>query len=204
MRIRPARPDDLTDFLRISLATGDAGADAAALYADPDLVGMIYSAPYLRLVPELCLAAEDEAGPCGFAVGARDTVAFEARLERDWWPDLRRRYPAPAAPAPETPDLRRIRQIHAPRGTPAALAAAYPAHLHLNLLPRAQRRGHGSALLAAWLGLADVPAVHVGVNAGNRRALGFWRARGFRTLNRRFGLPSDRTVWLGRQAAPGA
>ncbi|MGJ3264099.1 MAG: hypothetical protein ACFE0R_12775 [Salinarimonas sp.] len=84
MRIRPARPADREALLAISLATGDAGGDAAHLYRDGRLVGLIYSAPYLALAPDLALVAEDEAGVAGFAVGAADTRVFEARLERDW------------------------------------------------------------------------------------------------------------------------
>ena len=78
----------------------------------------------------------------------------------------------------------------------AVAAEAYPAHLHLNLLPRVQGRGLGSALLRAWLDLAGPPAVHVGVNTGNSAAVGFWRARDFHGLEG----PAGRTIWLGREA----
>jgi ribosomal protein S18 acetylase RimI-like enzyme len=201
MRLRAARPDDLPGFLHVSLATGDAGADATGLYADPDLVGLIYAAPYLRLAPDLCLALEDpeacEGRIRGFAVGARDTLAFEAALERDWWPALRRRYPLAGLERADTPDARRIRQIHAPRATPPEIAAAFPAHLHLNLLPAARGRGWGRALFAAWRERAAAPAVHVAVNAANAGALAFWQRLGFRRLAPVPAEAHRRTVWLG-------
>lgn len=195
--LRLFQPDDLSDLYAISLATGHAGGDASRLYRDPELIGHIYSAPYARLAPHLALVAIDEQGPAGFAVGTLDTQAWEDTLERLWWPALRERYPIPKAPdGDETPDQRRIAMIHRPEPVPPSIAEAYPAHLHLNLLPRVQGRGLGSALLRAWLDLAGPPAVHVGVNTGNSAAVGFWRARDFHGLEG----PAGRTIWLGREA----
>jgi GNAT superfamily N-acetyltransferase len=195
--LRLFQPDDLSALYAISLATGRAGGDASRLYQDPDLIGHIYSAPYALLAPDLALVAVDEQGPTGFAVGTLDTLIWEDALERRWWPDLRARYPAPAEmlDGAPTPDQRRIAMIHWPEGVPPTIAKAYPAHLHLNLLPRAQGRGIGSALLQAWLDLAKAPAVHVGVNAGNSGAAAFWRARDFRVLEG----PAGRTIWMGRE-----
>jgi hypothetical protein len=84
MRLRLVEDRDLNSLLAVSLATGFAGADAAHLYEDGKLMGLIYSAPYARLEPSLALVVEDEGGVCGFAVGAIDTQAWEMRLEREW------------------------------------------------------------------------------------------------------------------------
>jgi ribosomal protein S18 acetylase RimI-like enzyme len=195
--LRLFQPDDLSALYAISLATGHAGGDASRLYRDPELIGHIYSAPYARLAPDLALVAVDDQGVAGFAVGTLDTQAWEDALERLWWPALRERYPLPTqrdGGAP-TPDQRRIAMIHRPERVPPVIGQAYPAHLHLNLLPRAQGRGIGSALLQAWLGLADVPSVHVGVNASNSGAVAFWRARNFHVLDG----PAGRTIWMGRE-----
>lgn len=198
--IRSARPSDLDDLYAISLATGAAGGDAAHLYEDGSLLGHIYSAPYLSLEPSLALVLEDDDGVAGFAVGAPDTVTWEQRLEQEWWPNLRRRYPDPLGlSAGWTPDQRRCAMIHHPEQTPGDVVGAYPAHMHLNLLPRAQGRGLGSRLLQTWLGLADeqgVQAVHVGVNRQNAPALRFWERRGFEPLESGGGAP--RTAWMGR------
>ena len=198
VKLRGFQSNDLPALYAISLATGHAGNDAARIYRDPDLVGHIYSAPYALLAPELALVAIDAQGMAGFAVGVLDTAAWEDRLERLWWPRLRERYPAPVqTPGEEpSPDARRIAMIHRPERVPVAIAAAYPAHLHLNLLPRIQGQGTGGVLLEAWLDLAGRPAVHVGVNAGNERALAFWRARAFQVLEG----PAGRMVWMGRKA----
>ena len=203
--IRPFHADDLDDLYRISLATGAAGGDASHLYADPRLMGHIYSAPYARLEPQLALVVEDQEGVAGFAVGAIDTVAWEERLEREWWPSLRQQYALP----PETdasawtPDQRRIVMIHRPTPTPRAVALKFPAHLHLNLLPRLQGHGVGRELFKAWLALAGkcgARALHVATNRANLRAMRFWDRMGFAELVLD-GLPEGRTVWKGRVQA---
>nr|WP_281419520.1 GNAT family N-acetyltransferase [Falsiroseomonas tokyonensis] len=160
------------------------------------MLGHIYSAPYAVLSPETVFIAEDSAGPAGFVLGAPDTLAFEDRLERDWWPALRQRYPQPAGP-PEAwdHDARRCHRIHAPRRTPPRIFNAFPAHLHLNLLPRMQGRGWGRALLERWIDAIRPGGLHVGVNPDNQRAIGFWQASGFHNL-----APSEGVVWLGRAA----
>jgi len=199
--LRHVQPGDLSALYAISLATGHAGIDASRLHADPDLIGHIYSAPYAHLEPSLALVAADGDGVAGFAVGAVDTSAWQATLARDWWPALRQRYPDPGQTpsATWTADQRRAFMIHHPRPCPAEMARDYPAHLHLNLLPRLQGRGVGSRLLEAWLALAierGAAAVHVGVNRANVRAAGFWERHGFRPLA--IDVPANRTVWMGR------
>ena len=138
--VRPLQPRDIEALYAISLPTGLAGGDASSLYRDPKLLGHVYSAPYASLQPDLCFVAEDAAGVAGFVVGTDDTRAWESRLKREWWPMLRRQYPAPdAAQVAEWPhDQRRIFMIHNPAPVPTAVVQAYPAHLHINLLPRLQ------------------------------------------------------------------
>ncbi len=200
--LRPFEPNDLDAFYAISLATGHAGADASHLHEDPKLIGHIYSAPYALLAPDLVIVAADDEGVAGYVVGALDTAAWEESLERLWWPKLRRQYDDPSDSPRETwtHDQRRAFLIHHPGRTPSALADAWPAHIHLNLLPRAQRRGVGSTLLEAWVqrvAARGVSAAHVGVNQANVGGLRFWGARSFRTLTLE-GVAPGRTVWMGR------
>src|SRR5690606_1545660 len=135
--IRPFRPGDLDALYDIALKTGDSGQDATALHDDPKLIGHIYAAPYALLEPASAFIAEDEAGGAGYMVGTADTRAFDARLETEWWPALRAQYEDPAAkpPAGWSADERRQYVIHHPYKTPERIVAAYPAHLHINLLP---------------------------------------------------------------------
>jgi GNAT superfamily N-acetyltransferase len=202
LTVRPFQADDFDDLYEISLATGAAGGDASHFYADPKLLGHIYSAPYARLESQLALVVEDKDGVAGFAVGTTDTTVWEERLEREWWPSLRAQYAAPSAAEAQTwtPDQRRILMIHRPTRTPLAIALRFPAHLHLNLLPRIHGQGVGTALFNQWLAAASkfgAKAMHVAVNRANIGAVRFWDKMGFVDLPLD-GLPEGRTVWMGR------
>jgi len=195
--VRAYHARDLDALYAISLATGLAGGDASALYHDAGMMGHIYSAPYAVLSPSTAFVAEDAQGVAGFVVGVADTAAFEARLEREWWPSLRQRYADPVGP-PESwnADQRRCFMIHHPSLTPAAVAAAFPAHVHLNLLPRLQHRGVGPALLERWLAAMPALGIHVGVNGQNLGAVRFWQRQGFARLD----ASTERTIWMSRSA----
>ena len=202
IRLRGARKSDLEACYAISLATGLAGGDAAHIYRDPRMMGHIYAAPYVLLEPGLAFVVEDDDGVAGFALGAVDTDAWEDRLEHDWWPSLRTRYADPSdLPADQrTPDQRRAWMIHHPSRTPPEIVAAWHAHLHMNLLPRRQRSGAGTALLDRWWDAArarGMRACHVGVNRENAGGAAFWRKRGFAPLSPD-PQPGGRTLWMGR------
>ena len=51
--IRAYQARDLPSLYHICLQTGDNGADAAALYRDPALLGHYYVAPYVMFEPDL-------------------------------------------------------------------------------------------------------------------------------------------------------
>ncbi|MFS4580019.1 GNAT family N-acetyltransferase [Phaeobacter sp. C3_T13_0] len=199
LNIRPANPNDLEALYDVSLKTGHLGEDASSLYADPKMMGHIYSAPYLMLDPELAFVAESRDGVVGFCVGTADTSDFEARLEREWWPALRQKYSKPNEETRSawTADERRRQMIHVPETTPLPVAGSYPAHLHMNLLPVAQGRKLGGRLLEYWLSKAapiGVTAVHIGSNSNNTRANQFWHNHGFIDIPG----PKSRTRWMGR------
>jgi GNAT superfamily N-acetyltransferase len=201
--IRSCRPAELDSLYAISLATGHQGGNASHLYEDGRLIGHIYAAPYAVLEPGLALVVEDEEGVAGFAVGVSDTKRWHERLEAEWWPRLRQDYADPSATSPSewSADQRRAFAIHRPELPPAPVVSVFPAHLHLNLLPRIQSRGVGSRLLSHWAARASargVQAVHVGVNRANPRAARFWAGQGFEPLPPEGG----RTLWMGRHEGP--
>jgi GNAT superfamily N-acetyltransferase len=182
--IRRYRADDETRLYEISLRTGDAGRDATGQYLDPRLIGHVYVGPYLALAPEHVLVLDSGGTAVGFALGVPDTAAFETRCERSWWPRLRRHYRDPVeVPAGDrSPDEEMAHLIHHPETTPAAITTRFPAHLHISLLPAAQGRGHGRRLIARLLGgltAAGATGVHLGVDLGNDRAIGFYHRLGF-------------------------
>jgi len=63
--IRAYRASDHDAVYEICLLTGDAGADATALYCDPEIVGHVFAAPYTVLEPESCFVVSDDRGVGG-------------------------------------------------------------------------------------------------------------------------------------------
>jgi ribosomal protein S18 acetylase RimI-like enzyme len=183
--IRPYRPDDLEDLYRVCLLTARDGGDATSLYRDPRLPGLVYAAPYGLFEPSLAFVAVDAEGVGGYILGALDSRAFEDRLERDWWPQLRRRYPEPAPESPERPwtqDQTMAHQFHHRWPLDDELIQLYPSHLHIDLLPRLQARGQGRLLITTLLGelrARGSRGVHLNVNPGNQRAAAFYEHLGF-------------------------
>jgi ribosomal protein S18 acetylase RimI-like enzyme len=187
-RIRHYRPADIDALYEICLLTGDRGQDATSLYRDPKLLGHCFAAPYGLFEPSLAFVAEDAAGVAGYVIGALDSQAFSERLESNWWPGLRTRYPEPPPGLTRqqwTPDQQLAHHIHHPFRTPDELAARYPSHLHIDLLPRLQGQGYGRRLiqtLTAALRDQGSQGVHLNVTPGNQRAASFYRHVGFTQL----------------------
>ena len=185
MGIRTYDPGDRDAVYDICLRTGDNGGDATG-QATAELMGDVWAGPYLALEPATCFVAVDGDAVVGYVIGTPDTRAFEAACEAEWWPRLRQRYVAPR-PTGRDPrgwplDERLRHLVHHPLRSPDDVVAGHPAHLHLDLLPVAQGRGLGKALLAEALGaLAALraPGVHVGVSPSNERGLRFWTRAGF-------------------------
>ncbi len=181
--IRPYAPADLPSLYRICRLTGDAGADATPLYRDPELIGHYYAAPYAVLEPPLCFLLTADGEPCGYVLGTADTAAFNARAEREWFPALRARLPQPAD-GDTSPEAALLRLIHTGYSIHPDLLA-YPAHLHIDLLPLAQGRGLGRQLIDRFLvslRSARVPAVHLGVSERNTGAIAFYERLGFHLI----------------------
>ncbi|MFE3447380.1 GNAT family N-acetyltransferase [Nonomuraea sp. NPDC059194] len=184
VEIRPFQPYDLPGMYRVCLQTGDSGKDATSLYHDPDLLAHIYAGPYPIADPALSFVAVDQRGVLGYIIATADTLAFEHWMEEHWWPGLRARYPRTMAadPGDGTQDWWCVQRIHDAGPTPDELYDRYPAHLHIDILPRGQGAGLGRQLMKTLLDalrVRRVPGVHLGVGAGNPGAFAFYQAMGF-------------------------
>lgn len=181
--IRSYHPSDLYALYRICLRTADSGNDASQLVNDEELFGHFYAAPYAVLEPDLCFVLLHNGTPSGYILGTRDSQAFQERCEQEWFPPLRERYPLP----PDTDqslDASVIRRIHTgTRHNPDL--AAYPAHLHIDLLPIGQGQGWGRMMMQTFLARLrelQVPAVHLGVGRRNTRGIAFYERVGFHVI----------------------
>ena len=194
VELRPYRAGDLDALYDICLLTGDSGRDATALHNDRKALGHLYSAPYGVLEPGNVFVAEDSEGVAGYVVGTYDTPAFEARLEREWWPALRQHYAQVPMAELTAADRQRVASIREPGANPAHIVAQYPAHIHMNLLERLRGQRVGTRLLDMWVAKArssGVKGIHLGANGGNTGGIAFW-SRSFAPLE-----TIGRTVWFG-------
>jgi ribosomal protein S18 acetylase RimI-like enzyme len=187
LALRHATPDDAAAIRGICLRTGDAGRDATHLHADPDLLGLVWAQPYLELEAAHALVAVDERDRLlGYVLATPDSRAFEESAEASYWPPLRTRYPLGPVGGRTAADEAAVVLVHRPPLAPGPLLRTHPGHLHVDLLPEAQGRGAGRALVSAALDslrAAGCIGAHVGVDPGNLPALGFYRRLGFLDLS---------------------
>ena len=77
---------------------------------------------------------------------------------------------------------------------------AYPSHLHIDLLERAQGRGYGRRMMEQVmesLRQRGSPGAHLGVSMMNTPAFGFYQRLGFRELIR-VGEGTDGCIYMGK------
>jgi ribosomal protein S18 acetylase RimI-like enzyme len=201
--IRTVRPGDQAAAYFICLKTGDHGRDGEGFYRDdPDALARIFVGPYLAFEPELGVVLEDGEGVCGYAFGALDSRRFYERYEREWRPGLCAQFPMPQGdPATWTRAQAVHSWYHEPDYCCPEPYEAYPSHMHIDLLERAQGQGHGRRMMEdvmTRLRARGSPGVHLGVSVLNTPALGFYARLGFRELTRA-GTPDDGVLYLGRR-----
>jgi len=187
--VRRAVLSDLPYLYEICLKTGDESRDASALFYDQYLIGHYYAAPYLIYEAGICFVVEYEYRPQGYILAVPDTAAFNRWMEEEWLPPLRTRYRRPFPPAKsekENEIIGFIHKRHFPINTAGqALLADYPAHLHIDLLPRIQGKGRGRVLIDTLfneLARKGVSGLHLGVGSANSGAIAFYRKTGFSVL----------------------
>jgi len=198
--IRPYRPDDLSRLREICVLTGAAGGDATGRWSTDALLPDLFLEPYVTASPEWAWVVDEGDGPIGYIVSAPSTRAFVRWWSASWTSWFAEGYPAPNEPFSAEEEL--VQRGHDPRILLIPEVDEYPAHLHIDLLPEAQGRGYGRALIETALidalAKAGVPGVHLTMDPANAPARAFYTAVGFEDL------PSstpDAPV-LGRWIAP--
>jgi GNAT superfamily N-acetyltransferase len=185
--IRTCRPGDLAALREICVRTGYRGGDATGRYRDPQVLPAVYAEPYAVLASGIAFVADTGEHVIGYIVGTADSAAFYAALRTEWLPTVAGRFPAPAPDAPPDDLDATIRRVlhHPERMLVPEIAARYPAHLHIDLLPEGQRRGLGRRLMNAYLDVLrqrGVPGVHLAMDPANTGARVFYERLGFTEL----------------------
>ncbi len=202
-QVRPAGEGDLRAIARLSHQTLLLGREGSFVFPSEALWGELFVAPYLR---RGCCAfvAEEEGEVVGYILGACGTLPLVLdlllRLPALLFRLLLGRY------GPLLPHLRYLLRLLLFPG-PKAPKGRYPAHLHIAVDPKAQGRGVGKALLAAFLDCLKekgVRGVQLSTTRANQAARRLYRSQGFRLYAKRaspfwapyLGHPVIHEVWV--------
>jgi len=197
MTIRPSHPSDLPSLYEICHRTGHVGRDASEVLSDRTSLGHYFAAPYVIRNPEWCWVVTDHEGVAGYLVTTPDSRGFAAWMNDFWLPGVRDHYKNPL-PSEKSPFEGWLRQtIVGPASVPD-FVDTYPAHLHIDLLPRGQGQGWGGRLLATFvakLHQGGIPGFHLGVGTENVSAQGFYAKQGFQVIRRDPGVVYFGLCW---------
>jgi ribosomal protein S18 acetylase RimI-like enzyme len=186
--IRAVTVDDSDALSKICLLTANFGTSAEHLHHYGELPGLIHALPYINLPTTFgfVLVSSEESGTkqevVGYILGTWDSLAFTEAAERDWYPPLRAKYPLNAPEGTEA-DQVYFSKIHQTEMPSKEILEFSPAHIHINLLPRAQRQGWGKKLVGqAVKFLSDhdpnIKGLWVGVDPRNEEGKKFYKRIG--------------------------
>lgn len=182
--IRQARDSDRDALLDICLKTALFGEDASGTEDNPNLVGLIFAMPYQVHSSDHAFVLEDAQGVCGYVLGTPDSQAFYDWQHSEWFDGIRPGLKDPGTDESQWTGSDWARaHILRPPAMPDIDLGRFPAHGHIDLLPRAQGSGMGrKAIFTLMRSLkgAGAPGLHLGVSPKNANALGFYRHLGFR------------------------
>ncbi len=184
-RLRPFRAGDEAALAEICLRTADRGGDATGLFDDDDIWSAVFVLPYLQRHPDLAFVVADDGAdrPIGYVVATDDTDAFEDWFAGEWWPRFADRWPRPVAETTRQDGT--LVYAYRRRSGAEPAARSHPAHLHIDLLPEAQRQGWGRRLIERVLDelrARGVSGLHLVASADNRDALAFYDRLGLHRL----------------------
>ena len=185
--IRPYRPADRDDVARVCVLTGDSGGDATGKFADDALLPYIYALPYLDFAPDLAWVVDIDGQVSGYILGVADVAEFAHWWKQNWQPVMRRRF-SHADTWPDA-DQQLFTRTVAGEDLWSPRRVDHPAEFHIDLLPRAQGRGLGRALIDTFctaLRARGVPALAIGVGARNTHAVAFYQHMGLTILDTQY------------------
>jgi len=196
---------DFAQVANIAYQTGYFGDPAQIFFPDPALFGDLWIGPYLHKsglergtlgLVAVQVGAEGSAEILGYIVGMTYPAQYQQALSSEVVRVLGKlatgRYPRWRGCVAYL-----ARALFYPG--PHLDGGAYPAHLHLNLLPQARGQGLGGRLLDSYLGvlrLGGIRGVQLSTTLENRSALALYQKRGFMVRAQR--ISNLWQPWLGR------
>ena len=184
--IRSYKSADTSAVYEICLKTGNSGQDATHLFSDPLVLGHIYVGPYMEFEPQSVFILEDDQGPCGYIMGVLDSQTYYQWMHSEWLPKIRVNYKKPTGNLDTWDETEKITDLLF-HPVSQRLLPDYPAHLHIDLLSRAQGKGQGKLLMDRfidYLRYNKIPGLHLDLSSSNDRAFNFYRKYGMEELDR--------------------
>lgn len=138
---------------------------------------------YIEKCPDTCFVTEKDGNVVGYVICCPDAVRFK------------REFPKFVKNSGNL-SLSQKLQCFGDSILYLPFKAKYPAHLHIDILPEAQRQGNGKKLIEALteeLKKQEKCGIMLAVAANNTNALKFYRALGFKTI-----LHITETYFLGK------
>lgn len=192
LAIRRATEADTAALFRICLLTADAGKSAVALHDFPELPGLTYAVPYLtrKATWAFVLEEEDTKEVVGYVVGSYDTRAYEEDVIQKWFPvhAIRYLYDSPY----DKPDIKPADKWYLGRYRDPTVFKAFdanvnfsPAHMHINILEKYQKKGWGRRLIETaveYLKGKGLDGLWVGIDPRNDESRKFYKRVGFKEI----------------------
>jgi ribosomal protein S18 acetylase RimI-like enzyme len=188
--IRPYRPSDRTDLLRIAADTAFFGEPVERYMEDRRIFNDFFYAYYTDVEPAYCWIAEADGRVAGFLAGCLDTRARAGRFVRYILPGLlqslaRGKYRF----GPLTRNYLSRWAVAVLRSEiPHVDLSTYPAHLHINVDETVRGHGFGRRLMNTFLHQLQelqVPGVHLETTSLNVAACRLYESVGFILLDAR-------------------
>ncbi|KAF5333706.1 hypothetical protein D9611_002390 [Ephemerocybe angulata] len=184
--IRQALEQDEPSLSKICLLTADAGNSAEHLHDYPELPGLVYAIPYIKLPTTWGFVLEDQTTNkvVGYILGTKDTRTYESYATEHWWPPLALKYAPDAASKPG--DVYYTNLLRNMYTVSEANVQFSPAHLHIDILPEYQRKGLGRKLIGRaveYLRGEGLEGVWVGLDPRNLAVRVFYEKLGFKQID---------------------
>ena len=175
----------------ICLLTCDAGKSGESLHDYPELPGLLFAVPYVKLPYTwgFLMERDDTKQVVGYILGATDTRAFKKAARETWWSPLTSKYPVEGEHkiTGKPADERYARLISKMYGIEQECIGFSPAHLHINILEDYQRQGWGRKLIGRAVehlrDEAGLDGVFLGMDMRNTDARMFYERLGFTGWN---------------------
>ena len=148
--IRSYKSADTSAVYEICLKTGNSGQDATHLFSDPLVLGHIYVGPYMEFEPQSVFILEDDQGPCGYIMGVLDSQTYYQWMHSEWLPKIRVDYKKPTGNPDTWDETEKITNLLF-HPVSQRLLPAFPSHLHIDLLSRAQGKGQGKLMMDRFI-----------------------------------------------------